>query len=423
MQTNENNEQDKRKKYNFIKAIIILFIIALIIAGIYIFYTKNNAASQITELKSNVSNGNYKDLAKQLSTNNRQMTNDESKHLINYFKKNENASKFDDEIKDIKENLDKENQTSEIGSITDKNNDEIIGFSKNGKKFLILDKISMKPIYRDVYVKELDNTATYNFGEKHKVSVKKNRINNIGTFIVGDYDVPVEKVFEDAPVKGNLNGKIHINTNERQDNKHIIADQNFKQTKVRIKIHNDSKLENTKVYINDTPYKSDEDRTYGYLPNDSSFSIKATGKIDDNLFRTNNVNVTENISGNLIVNLQFDEKEIKSKIKKDKALNKDITKFIKSYMLDLNKAYVKTDYKYIKDDIKSNSNAESFMKPKFDTKQKIKYSDTKINEIKKEDDLYKVDVTKKYKANLVKTTYYIEKNESQFQITKMEDKT
>lgn len=423
MRTNEHNEQDQCKNYKIIKAIIVLFIIASIITIGYIFYIKNNAASQIKEFKSNISNDNYKSLANQLSTNKRNMTTEESRHLVDYFKTKGNYKKLNRELENIEANLDKKSQESELGAITDKNKKTIITFSKNGKKFLFFDKISIKPIYRDVYVKELNNTATYNFKKRHKVLVDKNRINNIGSFIVGDYDVPVEKVFKDGPVKGHVNGKIHINTDRKQDNKHIIADQTFNQTRVRIKLRNDSKLDNTKVYINDTPYKSDENRVYGYFPNDSSFNINATGEIDDNLFKTNDIDVNQTIGGNLTVNLDFNRNKIDKYIEKKKKNRKVLNKFMKSYTKDLSKAYENKEYADISDYIKDNSRAEKLMKPKFKKKQKVKYSDTKVNDIKKEEDLYKVDVTKKYKANLVKITYYIKKIGSQFQITKMEDKT
>ena len=63
------------------------------------------------------------------------------------------------------------------------------------------------------------------------------------------------------------------------------------------------------------------------------------------------------------------------------------------------------------------------MKPKFNSKQDIKYKSTKILDIQKQGDKYKVNVSKKYKTNLVKTVYFVEKEEDSFEISKIQDKT
>lgn len=420
----EENQNTTTKNHKLIKIIIIIAVVLIFGLAIYYFISKNNASSQIKDFKRNVAHNNYKELAQQLSTNERTMKKSEAKHLTNYFKKGSNIKRFNSDLKQVQNNLKSNKNTSDLGSIKDQSGKPIISFSKNGKQLLFLDKISMEPYYRKVFVKELDNNAIYDFDKEHKVTVDKNKTTKVGTFIVGDYDVPVKKVFKDGPVKGSVHGKIHINTNKKTDKQRIIATQDFNQTKIKIKLNNDDKLKSRKLYINDKLTELNQNKTYGYYPNNSSFEVKASGKIDDDTFKTNSVSVTQGIDNSTqIVNLNFNEKQIEKKLKTDKELEKRIKQFIKTYMVHLNEAYKKTDYSPIKKDIKSGSNAEKFMKPKFDSKQDIKYTSTKVDDIKKDGKGYKVNVSKKYKDNTVKTIYHITKIDDDFKITKMEDKT
>lgn len=420
----EEENKKSRNKYKLMSTIVIICTIVLISLLIYYFVSKNNANSQIEELKNNISQNNYSDLAKQLSTNQREMKPSEAKHLTNYFKKDANKTRLNKDIQQIEDNIANKSSMSDLGAITDNKGKAIINFSKNGKQFFILDKISMEPQYRKVYIKESDNDATYNFDKKHQVAVEKNKLNEVGSFVVGNYDVPVKKEFKSGPVKGSVDGYIHINTNKTQDNKHIIAKQDFNQTKIKIKLHNDSKLKDKKLYINNELTNLVENKEYGYFPNGNSFDVNVSGKLNNDTFKTNTVSVTKGIDDNTqVVNLNFNEEEINEKLKANKETRKDITEFIKKYMDHLNEAYDKTTYTPIQKDIKTGSEAEKFMKPKFDAKQKIKYNSTKVKDIEKQGNKYKVSVNKKYKSNLVKTIYYVEKDEDDFEIIKMEDKT
>lgn len=420
----EENKNDSKNKFKLIMIITVIAVIIVIGIIIYCFVSQNNASSQIKDLKNNINKNNYTELAKQLSTNQRNMKPTEAKHLINYFNDDGNKKRLYKELNEIQKNLDNKNSLSDLGEITDRSGSPIIKFSKNGKRYFFLDKISMEPKYRKVYVKELNNDATYNFDKKHQVAVQKNKLNEIGSFVVGDYEIPVKKEFNSGPVQGSINGYLQINSSEKQDKKHIIAKQDFNQTKIKIKIKKDSKLKEKRLYINNELINLKENKEYGYFPNDNAFEVKASGKIHDDVFKTNTVSVTKGIDENTqIVNLEFNDKEINKKIKANKKNEKEISQFIKNYMKHLNEAYKKTDYKPIKSDIKSGSEAERFMKPKFNSKQDIKYKSTKILDIQKQDDKYKVNVSKKYKTNLVKTVYYVEKKDDSFKISKMQDKT
>lgn len=420
----ENTHKKLLTKPRFIKVIILIVVIALVTAIIYVFISKNGAESQMNELKSNIENKKDNALASQLSTNQREMTKKEANNLIKYFNSDNHKEQLQKEVHHIKSNI-KKDSGSDLGQIKDQQGKPIISISKNGKQYFILDKISMEPIYRDVYVKEADNKATYNIDENHQVSVQKQKLNKLGSFVVGKYEIPVKKEFKEGPVKDTVSGNLIIDTTKSQNGK-IVAKQDFNQTQIKIKVHNDDKIEskNRNLYINDKQYNLSESKKYGYFPNDDSFEVSVKGQIDGHIFETNKVSVMEGLNSNTqTVNLYFNEKEIKSKTEADKKTRKDITDFIEDYMQHLNKAYEKTKYSPIKEDIKAGSKAETFMKPKFEKKQKIKYTATKVNKIKKNSDQYQVEVSKKYKSNPVKTIYTIEKDTDSFKITKMEDKT
>src|SRR5699024_10036914 len=102
----------------------------------------------------------------------------------------------------------------------------------------------------------------------------------------------------------------HINTNKKDDKHRVIAKQDFTQTKIKIKIHNDEDISNKslKLYINGHLMKFNKDKIYGYYPNKDNFDVHVTGKYKDRIFKTNKVSVMESLSNSVqIVNLDFDK--------------------------------------------------------------------------------------------------------------------
>lgn len=416
---------DKCKKKTIIKAIVTLVIIAILIISISIFITKNNAKSQIETLKDSVNNNDAKTLSLLLSTNSRDMTEDEGEHLIDYFKKDKNFQRFNKQLAKIKDNVDSKSGEPELGAITDKRNKTIINFSKNGKKYMFLDRVSMQPQYRDVYVKELDNTSVYNFDNKHQVPVDKNKVNKLGSFVVGSYDVPVKKEFTDGSVTGAIKGEIQIDTDKLDEKNRIIAKQDFNQTQINIKLHNDKNIDkkNRELVINGDVMSLDEGKLYGYFPNKNSFSVKAQGELKGHKFNTKSVNVLQGTTNNSIqtVNLYFNDKNIDKVIKEDKRMEKELEKFIKRYMDILNKAYKNKSYDEISKYIKSDSSAENFMKPKFKQKQSIKYKNVDVEKVKRVGKYFELYVQKKYKNYDVKNIYKIEVDNGEPKIIKIDE--
>lgn len=414
---NIEDENSKSKKVN-IKAIVTIVIIAFIIIGVIYIVQRNDAEAQIKDFQKCVENKDEESVADYLSNKNRVMTNVEASHLINYLNKKENKKEFNDVIDVAINNVKKGSSTSELATYKDKNNQPILDFNKNGKQMLFLDKISIEPHYRSVYIKELDNNATYILSKNDKVPVDKNKLNKLGSFVVGNYTVNLKKEFDYSSVEGTVNGKIHINTDKKKDGK-IIAEQSFPQTKIRIKLHNEDKLDskNKKLLINDDikPYK--ENKTYGYFPNEDTFSVKAEGVLNNHTFKTESVNVYKGMSNNStqVVNLYFSKKEINQYIKAEKKTKKEVERIVKEYIESLNKAYKNKSYEDVKDYIKSGSEAEKQLKQRFKHKQNIKFKDIKVTSIEKNDEKYRVEVSKKVKGNTINTQYVIDEDSKQIE--------
>lgn len=410
-------------KSHKIKAIVTLVIIALLIIMTTIFIQKNNANSQIDQFYNSIKNNNPEKLSYMLSDNDRKMSKNEAENLINYFHSENNQVNLDKGVKEVRNNLKNNKGNSNLGSIKDNNNKDIINFSKNGKHYFIFDKLSMTPKYRTVYVKELDNTATYKFEDNKHAVADKNKLSKVGEFVVGNYEVSAVKQFKKGAVKDQLNGNIHINTEKKNKHNKIVASQDFNQTKIKIHIHNYEKLDNKpKVMINGKIVKYKPDKIYGYFPANDSFSVQADGKLGSTHFKTNKVDVMQGITKNStqIVNLNFDEKDINKKIKKENKNKKIIGKFIESYNDKLTEAYKEKDYNKISSYIKTSSKAEDFMKPKFKHKQKVEYKNVEVKSVENKDNEYKVSVSKIYKGDVINNKYYIEMKDDKPQIVKIE---
>lgn len=408
----ENNS--KWTKKSTVKAIVTIVIIALLITFSVIFVKKNDANAQLNQFTSSIENNNPERLATILSTNEREMTKAEAEHLITYFKQRDNAERLNKTINNVKANIKSDESSPELGTLRDKNNQPILDFSKNGKKMFFLGKLSIDPHYRAVYIKEADNTATYNLGEGHQVAVDKNKLNKLGSFVVGNYNIDAKKEFKDGAVKGEVDGTIHIDTDNIDESNRVIGKQSFNQSKIKIELHNADKLDDKslKLMINGETTELNTNKTYGYFPNSDSFTVQAEGKKEEHIFKTNEVNVLQGTTNNSIqtINLEFNDKEIEKTLEKEEEEKSKMSSFIKDYMESLNKAYKHTDYDEIKKYIKEGSKADEFMEPKFEKKADIKYKNTKVKSVEKTNDVYEIVISKQYKDNTITTEYKVKDN-------------
>ena len=414
----ETEEKDTKRKKAIIKAIVTLVIIAIIIISCIYVVKSNNAEAQLKDFKTSVENGDKESVAQYLSSNTRKMTTKESGHLIDYLSEKENKERLNKAIDTAINNLKSGESTSDLGTLKDKDNDAVLDFHKNGKQKLFLDKISINPHYRSVYIKELENNATYILSKKNKVPVDKNKLNKLGSFVVGNYNVDLSKEFDYSSVKGTVDGKIHINTDKKQNGK-IIANQSFPQTKIKVNLHNDEKLsaENRKLLINGEAKPLKENKTYGYFPNENTFSVKAAGNLNGQNFKTNTVDVYKGLTNNSTqtVNLYFDKKEIGQNLKEEKKNKEEIKRLLKDYIKSLNKAYKSKSYKDVSEYIKDDSEAEKQLKPRIKQKEDIKFKDVKVKTVKRQGDKYKVEVSKRYKDNTIETEYIIDSDSKQIE--------
>lgn len=412
-------EKDPKKKKVYIKAIVTLVIIAIIIVSCIYIIKSNNAEAQLKDFKASVESGDKESVTQYLSSNTRKMSTKEAGHLIDYLNQKENKDNLNKTIDKAIDNIESGESVSVLATLKDKDNDTVLDFHKNGKQMLFLDKISIKPHYRTVYVKELDNKATYILSNKNKVPVDKNKVNKLGSFVVGDYNVDLSKEFDYTSVKGKIDGQIHINTDEKKKGK-IIAKQSFPQTKIKVNVHNDQQLssKNRKLLINGDIKDLKENKTYGYFPNEDTFSVKAEGNMDGTDFKTNSVDVYKGVSNNSTqtVNLYFDKKEISKSIKEEKETKEEMRELIKDYVESLNKAYKNKSYEDVSEYIKDDSEAEKQLKSKVKQKESIKFKDVKVNSVEKQGDRYKVEASKKYKNNTIVTEYEIDSESNQIEI-------
>lgn len=411
-------EQNKRQNKMVFKAIVTLVIIAIIVIGIIYIIQNNDAEAQLKDFKNSVQDKDASSVAQYLSNSKRKMTKTEASHLIEYLNKKNNKKQLDNTIDKAVSNIKSRNSAPELAKLKDKNDDVVLDISKNGKQMMFLDKISIEPHYREVYVKELDNNATYILSKNNKVPVDKKKLNKLGSFIVGDYNVSLKKQFDYTSVKGIVDGKIHIDTDRKKNGK-IIAKQDFPQTKIKIKLHNNQKLssKNKKLLINGKIKSLKEGKEYGYFPNENTFAVKAEGELNGDTFKTNSVDIYKGLTNNntQVVNLYFDENEINKSIKEDKKKKKETKELITDYIDSLNKAYKNKSYKYVSEYIKEGSEAEKELKPRFKHKQDVHFKSVKVKSVEKQGSKYTVDVSKQQKGTTNITEYVVDGETNQIE--------
>lgn len=403
----ENNENVDKKSKTFKKIIIILIIIVLVISIVSIFYyliIKNNAKGQYNDFKEAVNNNHYTKVAEILSNNERDLSNVEAKHFVEYVKKDSNNPKFKKEMENIEKNIKNDNKV-DLGTITDTNNKPIITFTKNGKRFLFLDKISITPHFYNVYVKELDNTSIYKYKQdKTKEAVaSKNSTSKIGEFFVGKYSVDTEKKFKDSVITGTINGQLFINTDDKEK---IFADDEFNQSSFKVKLKNNEQLDkhSLKLFINDKQVDYQANKTYGKYPNNDGIDVYATGLVDDKKFKTNKVNINS-INEIEDIDLAFDKRKIERQKHDTDQLKSEAKKFIDKYLKHLNKSFKKADYDYVKNDIEKGSKLEKQIKKDTQSKQKINYSVKSFKDINVDGNKIKISVLKENKGMQTPATY------------------
>lgn len=409
----EKNSESKSRKYILATFIFIIFLLIGLL--IYIILNQTNAHGQIIDFKQAAKDKDYNKIAEYLSSGQRDLSNDEAKAFINYINDPQNSKRFDKEINEIEQNVKDNNKYDiDLGAITDSNGKEIINVKKDGKKFFFIEKLKFAPNYTNVYVKENDNTAVYNYNtdKEHQIVADKNRLTSIGTFFIGKYNINAKKKIEDTLLTGESNGKLEFNTEVTDKNSKVVAIQNFDQSSFKINLKNSEALDNSKKVVVDGKEEDYVDnKIYGHYFNNDEFKVHVVGTIDGKEFVTNDRNISKNkYQSPQVVDLSFNQDSINKFEQENKEIENKGKKFMIDYTNDLNQAYKKSDYKYISDYIEEDSKVAKHMKKMVESKAKNKYSNPQIDDISKDKDKLKVILTKEVNNNKIQSKYSLKYN-------------
>src|SRR5699024_8426097 len=231
---------EKEDKRNYKKPLIIvgIILVILIIIGLVIYFVINtqDAEAQVKEFEKAVEKKDYSKLSNLLTTNEQRVTEEDAQHFVNYLEQGNNKDKFDKQITQIKNNIkDKGQYNEKLGEIKDNNNHTYIKLKKDGKRFFFIDKITYEPVFYNVYIKEGNNTASYQYknnnDKRTDVTANKNKTTKLGEFFIGNYDMDATKEFkeDESLVTGSVDGSIHINTDELDKESKVLAQDHFDQ--------------------------------------------------------------------------------------------------------------------------------------------------------------------------------------------------
>lgn len=424
-----NNENDTKSKKPIIIWSCIILLLCVIGVVIYLVVHSNNANGQIRDFKTAVKDKDYNKIAEYLSSGQRDLSKEEAKEFVSYINKPQNLKRFNKEINEIERNVkDNDKYDVDIGAITDNNDKKIINVKKDGKKFFFIEKLRFAPNYTNVYVKENDNTGVYNYktNKEHQIVADKKRYTSIGTFFTGKYSINAKKKIEDTLITGESNGKLEFNTEVTDKNNKVVAIQNFDQSSFKIKLKNSEALDNNskKIVVDGKEQDYVDNKTYGNYFNNQDFKVHVVGTIDGKEFVTNDIKVSKNkYQSPQEINLSFNQDSI-DKFKKERKETEDkAKKFMADYTKNLNKAYKKSDYKYIEDYIEEDTKVAKHMKKMVESKAKNKYSNLKIDSVNQDKDRLQIILTKEVKNNKVQSKYSLKYNKDtkRFKILEYED--
>lgn len=421
-QAKEERLQKAKKSKNIKKR--KMFIYLMIIACIFIFtisfiiywsITNKSVLGQISDLDEAIKNKDDNKVSEMLHVNGNEISQKEAKHIIDYLNTPNNKAKYNKEISNIKKNVKADKQTdTELGRITDNKNKPIITISRDGVKAFILKKVAFTPHYRNVYVKSLNNKASYHmkYGNKDLKAIENTKTTKLGRFIVGNYDVPATKTFDESETGTNdsVDGHIHINTDKINKDGRIYADDDFPQSWFKIQLKNSKKLDkHFKLYIDDNEIDYQKNKTYGKFPAGNPISIKATGRLNNATISTNEVEVKANeTSQPQIVTLTFKDNQISKEIKNSEKVSKEAKDFLKSYTNQLNHSYERSDFDNLKSYFEdTNSDVAKNIKKQVESKKERHFSNIKFRSSKQNENEVTVIMSKKNDKKQNITSQYI----------------
>lgn len=420
--------QEKKSHKKLIIATVVVFLIIGVSLFLYFLVQKFNAQGQVERFENAVENREYNTISETLTNSNHKFSKIEAENFVKYVNKDNNYKHFKDEISEIKKNIKKNKEyTVDLGSITDSNKKKILTVKKDGKKYFFLDRVSFEPHLYDVYVKEYNNEAVYEYAldSKSKAVAEPNKLSKVGKFFVGNYSIDTQKTIKTPQINGKINGQLFFNTDKKDKNGKVIATDVFNQSWFKTVLEHSNELDkdSLKLYVNGNSVDYKPNKVYGKYPNkEKSISIYATGKIDDKTFKSNTIKVDQNHEQEMQnVHLSFDKSDV-HRYRYDTDDIKDKSKdFMKEYLNKLNKAYSKADYDYVKNYIDKDSKLKKQIKQKMKHKQKIDYKIKSFDKIKRDKDIVYLTVTKTNKNYETKGTYKLKYKDNKIKLIEYSD--
>src|SRR5699024_3513619 len=426
----EKERPKEKKSYKKPLIVCVVILVILVILGLIIYFIVNSQdkEAQVKEFKKSIEKKDYDKLSNLLTTNEKNVTKQDAQHFVNYLHQDNNKEKFDKQISKIESDFKNKSQyNEELGELKDNNNRTYIKIKKDGKRFFFIDKITYEPVFYKVYIKEGNNTASYQFennnGKRTDVTANKNKLTELGEFFVGNYDIDATKEFkeDESLVTGSVDGSIHINTDSLGKDNKIIASDNFDQAWFKVNLKNKDKIKKIdNIYIDGNKLDYKQNKVYGKFPDEHSLEVYSEGELDGEKFKSNKVSVERNETNEpQTIDLQFDQNQIDRHSKKKNKVKNDAKEFMKEYTEKLNKAYDKSNFEHVRDYFdKQDSELAKHIKSQVTSKKKSKYSEPKFEKVEEKGNEVNLVLNKTDKDdNFIRSRYTLKYNKKQDKFT------
>ncbi|QIW09103.1 TcaA second domain-containing protein [Staphylococcus pseudintermedius] len=404
-------EKYKKKKKKWIVGGIIFVAVLLVIIVLYLFFKSESMSGQISEFDKAVNDKDYNKLTEIVGSGEKSISVADAKHFVEYVNEPQNKERYNKEIKKMINDLENnKSYDSKVGRITDKNDNTVIDVSKNGNRFFFLNDLAFVPNFYNVYIKEGNNTASYEFknnGKQSEVVSNANSKTDLGQFFVGKYELEVTKSFKDKPLSGSVDGMLSIDTDKAGSGRKLEAEEDIPQVWFIVKLKNNVDLDKDyKLLIDGEEVDLEKGKVYGKYPANSVITISAKGRANNSSLETKEVELEANEENKpQTVELVFRD----SDIEKHKKINKEIEaeKFMKDYTKKLNTGYEVSDFSalqyYFED---KNSDVAQHIKMQVESKKKSEFSNPQVKSYERNDTEIKLVLSKKdEKGNIINSKY------------------
>lgn len=407
----------KRNRKKYMRWGIALSVITILLVGVYFAMQLVSPSEDLKDFEKAVLNKNYHAVAKTLSTNNKKMSDIEAQLLVTYLLKDKGEDKFKEDINRIQRaTKHNDNDNSQYGTIKDNKGRNIIEVDKDGKKFFLVDNISIEPQYINVYIDADKTKPTYEYrtGEKKsKVQTLGNRETKVGQFVPGNYTIDTKKIFNSSKIKGTSDGKLAINTEKYKKDQRVIAHPEFKNTQFKVNIMNadDIQPEDIDIHINNTTESYQPNKVYGEYPNSAHLKVYASIDLAGKTVKSQSKSVEQ--KDEQVIDLKFNESEIKKQKDKESDIKHKAKAFMKDYTDDLTKAYQEVKSEDVDKYFEKQSDIGEHIKNQIDSERKEKFKDATVTDTKVNGNEVTLNLSKLNKKNdRIKSRYILEYNDS-----------